>query len=121
MGPEENAYGKTVSELQTGISIQGTAISGTLNYVTGYTGFNGLEVDEQSGNYLALKFDSDPWPTSLTVELVGGTKGPVTLTEGTDDLCVFRITSNTAQSIKVSADGHDTTYTLTGLTLTPEE
>lgn len=121
MGPEEDAYGKTVSELQTGISINGTAISGTLNYVTGYTGFNGLEVGEQSGNYLALKFDSDPWPTKLTVELVGGTKGPVTLTEDTDEFCVFRITSNTTQSIKVSADGHDTTYTLTGLTLTPEE
>lgn len=121
MGPEENAYGKTVSELQTGISIQGTAIRGTLNYVTGYTGFNSLEVGEQSGNYLALKFDSDPWPTTLTVELVGGTKGPVTLTEDTDEFCIFRVTNKDTQSIKVSADGNDTTYTLTGLTLTPEE
>lgn len=121
MGPEEDVYGKTVSELQSGISIKGTAISGTLNYVTGYTGFNSLEVGEQSGNYLALKFDSNPWPTSLTVELVGGTKGPVALTEDTDEFCVFRITNKDTQSIKVSADGNDTTYTLTGLTLTPEE
>ena len=122
MGAGENAYGKTVSELQSNIVVGENAITGTLNYVTGYTGFNGSEVGEQEGNYLALQFASDPWPTTLTVELVGGTKGPVSLSED-DDFCIFRI-ANTTQSIKVSASGGDNsyekTYSLTGLTLSPK-
>lgn len=45
--------GLTTSDLQADIEINGTTISGTSNYVTGYTGFSG-DTDEQSGNYLAL-------------------------------------------------------------------
>ena len=105
MGSGETVYGKQVSELQTGVQVEGTAITGTLNYVTGYTGFNSSQVEEQSGNYLALDF--------------GGTKGPVTLTNE-DHFCVFLVKATT-QSIKVTADGSSTTYTLTGLTLTPQE
>ena len=54
-----------------------------------------------------------------TVELVGGTKGPVTL--DADKNIVLLIKSNTTQSIKVvsTKDGSSVTktYTLTGLTL----
>lgn len=53
----DDVYGKTVSELQNGIQIsESNVISGTLNYVTGYTGFNSTKVEEQSSNYLALDY-----------------------------------------------------------------
>lgn len=124
MGSSENAYGKTVSELQTDVTVGETDITGTLHYVTGYTGFNGSEPDEQEGNYLALQFTCDPWPDELTVELVGGTKGEVTLSEE-DDFCIFRIANKDSQSIKVSSMVGDSltekTYALSGLVLESQE
>lgn len=111
-----------MSDLQSGVSVGSSEITGTLHYVTGYTGFNSVEEDEQSGNYLALKFAPTSWDGILTVELVGGSKGPVTLASN-DDFCVFRIAS-TSQSIKVEyTDGesdYTKTYSLTKLVLEEE-
>ena len=60
-----------------------------------------------------------PADAVTTVELVGGTNGPVTL--DADKNIVLLIKSNTTQSIKVvsTKDGASVTktYTLTGLTL----
>ena len=94
-------------------------ISGTLNYVTDYTGFSG-NVAEQSGNYLVLKCTTGSLDDVITVELIGGTVGhPVTLDE--DRNIVLRITNTETQSIEVVAtDGESTVtkqYALTGLTL----
>lgn len=123
MGSSETAYGKTVSELQSNVVVEGDAISGTLHYVTGYTGFHGSDPLEQEGNYLALTFTPTNWDGVMTVELVGGTKGAVTLSEG-DDFCVFKVDSTT-QSIKVEyTDGdsdYEKTYSLTSLVLEPDE
>lgn len=125
----ETKYGKKVSDLQDDVVINtNRKIDGTLHYVTGYTEFNSSDVTEQEGNYLALDF-SDNWlgdtdPTTFTVELKGGTKGPVTLTE-LDAFCVFRVTNPNTQSIEVvSTDSTGTTkvkYSLKGLTLEPKE
>lgn len=125
----ETAYAKRVSDLQNDVVINtNRKIDGTLHYVTGYTGFNSSDTTEQSGHYLALDF-ADNWlgdtdPTTFTVELKGGTKGPVTLTE-LDAFCVFRVTNPNTQSIKVvSTDSTGTTtveYSLKGLTLEPKE
>lgn len=91
--------------------------------MTGYTGFNSSVPLEQEGNYLALQFTPPSWDGILTVELVGGSKGPVTLDEG-DNFCVFRIAS-TSQKVKVSyTDGDndfETTYNLSKLVLEPSE
>lgn len=124
----ETKYGKKVSDLQDDVVINtNRKIDGTLHYVTGYTEFNSFEPTEQEGNYLALDF-SDNWlgdtdPTTFTVELKGGKKGPVTLTDG-DAFCVFRVTNPNTQSIEVvSADSTGTTtvkYSLKGLTLEPK-
>ena len=110
-------YGKMVSELQTHVTVFQNEIAGVLNYVTGYTGFSG-DSDEQSGNYLALKF-AIPEGASATVQLIGGVNGPASL--GSDDYCVFRVTSNT-QVIRVVVTGvnGDTLtkdFNLTGLKL----
>lgn len=124
----ETKYGKKVSDLQDDVVINtNRKIDGTLHYVTGYTEFNSFELTEQEGNYLALDF-SDNWlgdtdPTTFTVELKGGKKGPVTLTD-VDAFCVFRVTNPNTQSIKVvSTDSTGTTtveYSLKGLTLEPK-
>lgn len=124
----ETAYEKRVSDLQDDVVINtNRKIDGTLHYVTGYTGFNSSEPTEQEGNYLALDF-SDNWlgdidPTTFTVELKGGTKGPKTLTDS-DSFCVFRVTNPNTQSIEVvSTDSTGTTtveYSLKGLTLEPK-
>jgi hypothetical protein len=105
--------------LQTDILVGDDEITGTLNYVTGYTGFSDV-VSEQSGNYLALKIVTVPVDGVVTtVELVGGTKGPVTL--DSDMNIVLRITNKGTQSVRVIAtkgeDSITNIYGLTGLSL----
>lgn len=104
--------------MQTGIEITGKEITGTLNAVSDYTGFSS-EPSEQSGHYLALKYDTTPAADKVVVELVGGTKGPVTL--DSDRIHILLITNKDTQSIKVTAtNGSKTTtetYGLTGLVL----
>ena len=113
----EDLFGKNVTDLQENVSVTNSAISGTLKHVTGYTGFSS-KPEEQEGHYLAIHAaceDAD----SITCELVGGTKGPVTLDE--DGLIVIRITNKKTQTVKVVATkGEKKTvkvYSLTGLTL----
>ena len=117
---EANLFGKTVSELQTGIVVGDSEITGTLNYVTGYTGFDS-NPEKQSGNYLALKIDATSGSTT-TVEVVGGDKGPVTLDS---DMNIVLFIKSTTQSVKVVTSMGDEsiekTYALTRLTLTPAD
>lgn len=123
MDGETDAYGKTGNDLQTNVNVSRTAVTGTLKYVTGYTGFNGSEPDEQEGNYLALDFstDMDAQGATVTVELVGGTKGEVHLTHPDDMFCVFRVTNKDTQNIRVKATKDGATSTreldLSGLVL----
>lgn len=110
--------GKELSDLQSGVSVAGDGIIGTLKYVTGYTGFSG-DPAEQSGNYLALHIDSAVEGATITVEVIGGDHGPATLDE--DRTCIFRIKNN-YQKIKITAAKAGTptvtkTYNLLGLTL----
>lgn len=85
--------------------------------MTGFTNFSS-EPTEQEGNYLALKFDY-PEGTTTTVEIVGGTKGAVTLDE--DKNWVGLIKNKDSQSIKVIAKRDIETvekiYALTGMIL----
>ena len=102
--------------MQENVAINGNAIEGTLPYISDYTQFGSEE--EQEGNYLVLKAESDSGVT-ITAELIGGTLGrPVTLDD--DGIIVFRI-GNTSQTIRfiASKNGISTTkvFTLTGLVL----
>lgn len=97
--PGTDVLGKYVSALQSGVSVDDHEVTGTLKYVTGYTGFSG-KTEEQSGNYLVLRFDTDDVDDVITVELLGGTVGhPVEL--DSDRNCVFRITNPKKQKIRV--------------------
>lgn len=94
------------------------SISGELKYVTGYTGFSG-EASEQSGNYLALKFEAED-EAETTVELLGGKLGhPVTL--DSDMNIVLRITDPMQQKIRVvttkGTSSTTKTYALNSLVL----
>ena len=116
-------FGKSVSDLQSDIVIDEDSITGTLNYVTGYTGFSSLE-EQQSGNYLALKVDvGEETGVTTTVEVVGGDKGPVTLDE--DMNIVLLIKDSSTQDVKVTCPkGNEIktiTYDLSGLVQEPEE
>ena len=107
--------------MQENVVVGEDEITGTLKHVTEYTGFSS-NPSEQEGNYLALKIDATSENAIVTVELVGGTKGPVTLDD--DMNIVLLIKNKDTQSIKVMAnDGENSTtktYGLTGLTLETE-
>lgn len=115
-------FGKSASDLQSDIVIDGTDIEGTLKYVADYSAaFSG---ELASGNYIALHFDtSGVADATITVEIVNGTSGPVTL--DSDGIFVGRIADKSTQTIRVvaSKDGYGTatkTFSLTGLTCLAE-
>ena len=114
-------FGKTVNELQSDVVVSDDEVTGTLKYVDGYVDFSSI-VSEQSGNYLALKIEAEPAESETVVELVGGTKGPVTLDD--DMNIVLLIKNKDTQSIKVTTTHNEEsitkTYGLSGLTLETE-
>ena len=94
-------------------------ITGTLKYVTGYTGFSGDEA-EQSGHYLALAFTLGDGE-SLTASI--GDRGPVDLTE--DGYLVLRLTEDDLANklvLVASKGGESETfgYDLSGIVLEEE-
>ena len=112
-------FGKSASDLQENIVVGDDAISGTLKYIEDYSSaFGG---DLSSGNYIALIFDTpDVTGATITVEIVGGVSGPVTLDP--DRMFVGRIADKSTQTIQVvaSKEGYESVtkvYSLTGLTL----
>lgn len=123
---EVDVLGKYVSDLQSDVTVSNGYARGTLNYVTDYTGFSG-KVEEQKGNYLTLRVDTEDEDDVITVELVGGTVGhPVTL--DSDRNIVIRITNPATQTVRVvvthtNEDESTVTATqvikLSGLTLEP--
>lgn len=111
--------GKHVADLQSGITVGENAITGTLNRVTGYTGFSG-KTEEQSGNYLALHAASTG-ADSITLELIGGLSGRGEVTLDGDGLMIVRI-SNIGQQVRIRAYkngvvANSRLYSLAGLTL----
>ena len=116
--PTSVILGKAVSSLQEDVIVHDKFIKGTLKYATGYTGYS-ENVDEQSGNFLALRFEVSDGATT-TVQLLGGpNKNPVTLDSNAN--AVFRITDRNTQRIKVVTTlGDDTItkiYSLAGLSI----
>ena len=106
-------WGKTPADLQSDIEIDGTNISGILNYIDDYSSaFSG---DEASGNYIALHFSvPDVDDVTLTVTITN----PVTLDP--DGILVGRIRDKDSQTITVvaSKEGYESVtkvYDLSGL------
>lgn len=96
--------GKTVSDLQENVNVNVRTITGTLKYVTDYTGFSG-DVSEQSGNYIALHITSTENDVTIKVKL----RNEVTL--DADGIIILRVTDESPDVIKVTAtkQGFETT------------
>ena len=73
-------------------------ITGSLKYVTGYTGFSG-DVSEQSGHYLVTHSTATDGAT-IKAKLLGGTTPEVTL--DSDGILITRVTSND-QKLRITA------------------
>lgn len=84
------------------MEVTGNQVTGTLHYVTNFTGFSG-DPELQEGNYLALSFDTEPAADKICVEFVGAltTHGPQEL-DSDKDICV-RITDKNKQYIVMTA------------------
>lgn len=112
VSPEEGTtdmWGTPVSDIQSGVEVNGNAITGTLKYLT--TG--ALARDWGEGNFIALKFgDIYSGATSVKVGLSPSEgSGLVELDE--DKNGVFKVTNKSVQKFKVvTTDG---TYTNTQL------
>ena len=94
IGEDTDLLGKVVSDLQTDVNVVGDKITGTLKYVTGYTGFSG-DQNEQSGNYLALKI-TDYEADEISVKLKNGIHTTPQVLDS-DGIIVIRISDITTQ------------------------
>lgn len=109
-------FGKVASDLQNDIVIGEDSITGTLKYVTDYTGFDS-DPSLQSGNYIVLHMTVPGYEDSATIEVT--VTNPVVLDE--DGIVVLRIADKDSQTITVVASveglGNTTTvFALDGLT-----
>lgn len=111
-------FGHKVGNLQSGMSILGDSITGTLKYVS--TG--ALATDWGAGNFLALKFSIPEGMTSVKVGLdPSESTGLVEIIDDPDGNGVFKITDKDTQIFVIEAtDGRNTIrqeYDLSGLNL----
>ena len=91
--PSIDLFGKSVTDLQENVKIvENRKVSGTLKYVTGYTGFSS-KPEEQQGNYLALHAKADEGAV-ITAEYIGGTSTDV-VTLDEDGILVTRVVNAT--------------------------
>lgn len=113
-------FGKQVSDLQTDLDVGNDAITGTLKYVTGYTGFSG-NPDLQKGNFIALKVTAETG-TTVQMKLENGESDWVTL--DSDMNIVMRIADKDTQRVLVKASKDGVTVTdsfgLSGMTVETE-
>lgn len=121
--PEYDCWSKKAKELQTDVQFDGTNITGTLHYVTGYTDFSSLP-EEQEGYYLVTHYVPDPEDADVHVYKTNGTVGDKVISRP-DLALVSRITNKDTQKLQVyvEKDGvksETITYDLSGLTLEPK-
>ena len=123
IGAFEDLFGKTVDDLQEDIVIGPDGVTGTLKYVADYSSAYGA--GEDSGNYLVIHASTPGVDDStITVEVVGGVHGPVTLDD--DGIAILRITDKSTQTVQVvaSKEGYSSdsvTLDLSQLTLESAE
>ena len=114
--------GKNVSEFQSNIQIQDNKVTGTLNYIEGFTEFNGTDPTEQEGNYLFLNF-KDTVADKIESKLVGG-KSEKFIDCTSDKWMLYWITEAcTAVEVKLTKGENviEKTLDISDLTLTPRE
>lgn len=122
MTADTDLLGKTANDLQSDVSISGFSVTGTLKYITGYTGFSS-DVKEQSGNFLALKIIPDPEDVDASFRVLNGVHTEYKAMDKSDWTIVVRITDTAKQKLEVKCvkDGETQLYqySLAGLKLDP--
>ncbi len=88
---DTDLLGKVIGDLQSNVAVGPRYVTGTLKYVTGYTGFSGLEA-EQSGHYLVLHADLGE-VTGATVTIKGSHKAGEKELDMTDGILIQRVPS----------------------------
>ena len=119
--PTTTRYGKLVSALQDNVIFHDDYVTGTLHYVTGYTGYSG-DAALQSGYYLAFDVTATDGATTKVQMLGGDSEGnPVDMSD--DMYAVGRIANKRTQKIKLSTTVGGVTvskvYSLANLVLEP--
>ena len=113
---EGTALGVTVSELQTGVTITGEKISGTLHRKDNFEAFSKTD---NSGYFLALKVEY-PEDADVQFTLIGGSTKDKKFPKG-DHQLVVKIKDAASQKLKIDiTKGGETgsvTYDLSGLQL----
>ena len=111
--PTKVILGKFVSELQDDVYVGDNYIQGTLKYVTGYTQFDPDHIEDQSGYYLALKYEASEG-AEVFVKTIGGYHDDLGEQKLDDDMnTVFRIKSNREKIVvKVVLNDDQITKTL---------
>lgn len=124
IGAAVDLLGKTVANLQEGVTIEDGFVLGKSKYVTGYTGFSGTKA-EQKGNYVALHFGVPDMTIGTDVTItVQGSQDPSPL--DADGILVYRIKddrSNLVITVVASKDGYTSItkkFDLSKLTLIPK-
>ena len=114
-------FGKNCSDLQEDIAIANGSITGTLKYVTGYTGFSS-KAKEQKGNFIALKV-TNATADEIYVGLSPSASGKELNKLDEDGMIVLQVTNKDTQVVRVETvtDGiHDGfALDISGLTCTP--
>lgn len=102
----EPVLGKSVSTLQSGITVSDSAVTGTLYTTSGYTGYSENTAD-QSGIYLVLQTSSTNENAVITAEIVNATDANVKKLDN-GILIVHGGLSFGGQKLKVTAssEGH---------------
>lgn len=114
-------FGAAISDLQSGITVQDDAISGTLNYFDDVN--SDLVQKWGAGYFIALKFSGiDADVTSVKAGLdPSQSSGLVELINDPDKSGIWKVTDKDSQTFKIvssdSEDSYTQTFTLTGLTL----
>lgn len=114
--------GKNVSDFQSNVNIGDSKITGTLNYIEGFTEFNGSDPTEQEGNYLFLNF-KDTVADKIESKLVGG-KSEKFIDCTTDKWMLYLISEAcTGITLKLTKGTKtiEKTYDISELVLTPNE
>ena len=114
---ETNLFGRKVKTMQTGITITGNAITGTLKYISS----GAIAQDWGAGNFICLKIpDADV--TNMTVKVgLNPSQGSGLVALDSDKNGVFKVTDkNTQKFVVLQQDGVKTKlqeFDLSGLTI----
>jgi len=119
---DTDLLGKVIGDLQkSDVKVNGKdSVTGTLKYVSDYTGFSG-DTEEQQGHYLVLHA-THPTADSIKAKLHGGVHDEVTL--DSDGILITRITDPKKQTLVFTAVKGENeacvTLSLKDLVLEPE-